>query len=385
MRLHLAGPMLALAGSLALGGCVSSGLSDATASVTDAFAAAPEPAPRTELVFSASTRVADRGAGSQQSIDGPPRFSLLTITVPPHHTTGEVELPSFGAANPQKHFVVAAQRRMSDDEFKNALAAHISGRVGSNRDVLLYVHGFNTSAEEARFRVAQIAQDGGFGGVPMLFTWPSAGSLLDYEAAKESAAVSRDALSKLLLDLAAVPGIGRVHILAHSMGTWLTMEALRETAIAGSNDLNGKLGDVLLAAPDIDLNVFRQQLARVDASHVSVLVSAGDKALSLSRTLAGDRPRVGALDPKKPGDRAALDQLGVHVYDISALSTGLIGHGTYAAAPAVLRTIGANITAARVEDAGVQSVLGQPAIDPRVESTPLAPPAAAPAPAPAQP
>ena len=374
------GLLLAGAASLPLAGCGSTGLSDASAkvaSVGDMFSGEPATAPHSVLVFSASTRVADRGAGSQTTVDGPPRLSLLTISVPPRHTSGEVELPSFGAPDPQKHFMLSAQRRLDDESFRNALASHISGRIGSNRDILLYVHGFNTSADEARFRVVQIAQDGQFGGVPMLFTWPSSGSLLEYEAAKESAAVSRDALSKLLLELAAVPGVGRVHILAHSMGTWLAMEALRETAIAGSNDLNGKLGDVLLAAPDIDLNVFRQQLSRVDPSHVSVLVSSGDRALSLSRTLAGDRPRVGALDPKKPADRQALDRLGVKVYDISALSTGLVGHGTYAAAPAVLRTIGANINAPRIEDSGVQSVLGDAPIDPRIDSTPL-PPAAAP-------
>ena len=104
----------------------------------------------------------------------------------------------------------------------------------------------------------------------------------------------------LLQDLSEVPDVGRIHILAHSMGAWLIMEALRERAIAGSPDLNGKLGMVMLAAPDIDFSVFREQLAKLDASHVSVLVSASDRALSLSRTLAGDRPRVGALDPRKP-------------------------------------------------------------------------------------
>ena len=380
-RTGRAGALLAAALGLPLAGCATTGLSEATAkvaSVGDVFSGTPETAPHAMLVFSASTRVADHGAGSQTSVEGPPRFSLLTISVPPRHRPGEVELPSFGAPDPQKHFIVSAQRRLDDQEFQNALASHISGRIGSNRDVLLYVHGFNTSADEARYRVAQIAEDGRFGGVPMLFTWPSSGSLLEYEAAKESAAVSRDALSKLLLELAATPGVGRVHILAHSMGAWLTMEALRETAFAGSNDLNGKLGDVLLAAPDIDLNVFRQQLTRLEPSHVSVLVSSGDRALSLSRTLAGDRPRVGALDPKKPADRAELDRLGVHVYDLSAMSTGLIGHGTYAVAPAVLRTIGASITTPRLEDADVQSVLGAPAIDPRIETQPLPPSSPAP-------
>jgi esterase/lipase superfamily enzyme len=70
-----------------------------------------------------------------------------------------------------------------------------------------------------------------------------------WRAAKESATIARDALSKLLRRLSELPDVGRVHILAHSMGAWLAMEALRENAISGSPDLNGKLGDVMLAAP----------------------------------------------------------------------------------------------------------------------------------------
>src|SRR5262249_48278048 len=91
-----------------------------------------------------------------------------------------------------------ARRPSPRRHFYAELASHISGRIGSNRDVLLYVHGFNTSYDEARFRLAQIAADARFGGVAVLYTWPAAGSLLDYGAAKESATIARDALSKLI-------------------------------------------------------------------------------------------------------------------------------------------------------------------------------------------
>jgi esterase/lipase superfamily enzyme len=233
--------------------------------------------------------------------------------------------------------------------------------------------GFNTSYDEARFRLAQIADDGRFGGVAVLYTWPAAGSLLDYGAAKENATSARDALTKLVQRLADVPDVGRVHILAHSMGAWLAMEALRENAIAGSPDLNGKLGDVMLAAPDIDLNVFRQQLARLDPSHVSVLIASNDRALSISRTLAGDRPRLGGLDPNNPKDRAALDEVGVKAYDLSKESIGLIGHDPYADAPQAVRTIGSQLTEQRPQDANVQAVLGERPVDPKIIASPLPP------------
>jgi esterase/lipase superfamily enzyme len=129
----------------------------------------------------------------------------------------------------------------------------------------------------------------------------------------------------------------------------------------------------MLAAPDIDLNVFRQQLARLDRSHVFVLVASNDRALSLSRTLADDRQRLGALDPNNPSDRAALEELGVKAYDLSRESTGLIGHGTYADAPQAVRTIGAQITEQRPQDAHVQAVLGEKPVDSKIMAVPLAP------------
>ncbi|SFK44485.1 alpha/beta hydrolase [Methylocapsa palsarum] len=349
---------------LTLTGCASTGFADIGET---------SPQSASEPIFVVSTRKNDREAINEAVADGDAKASLQRIGVPSGHQAGQIERPGFGAVDPQKHFAVLSRRTLDQGALVSELATHLSGRTGSNRDILLYVHGFNTSYDEARFRLAQIAYDGRFGGVPVLFTWPAAGSLLDYGAAKESATISRDALAKLVRQLSQVPGVGRVHILAHSMGAWMTMEALRENAIGGSPDLDGKLGDVMLAAPDIDLNVFRRQLARIDASHVFVLVTANDRALSLSRSLAGDRPRLGALDPANPVDRAALDELGVKVYDLSREPSDWIGHGVYANAPAVLKTIGAQIAEPRPQDAEVQAVLGEKPVDTSIVATPLPP------------
>lgn len=345
-------------------GCASIGMSGMGESSVE---------PRALSIFVVSTRKGERGAASEVAVENGSRMSLQMISVPPGHEPGRIERPSFGSEDSQKHFVMTSRRGLDETAFLGELASHLSGRIGSNRDILLYIHGFNTSYDEARFRLAQIAADGRFGGVGVLYTWPAAGSLLDYGAAKENATFARDALGKLIHQLSEVPDVGRVHILAHSMGAWLAMEALRENAISGSADLNGKLGDVMLAAPDIDLNVFRQQLARLDPSHVFVLVAANDRALSISRSLAGDRPRLGGLDPNNPKDRASLEALGVKAYDLSRESTGLIGHGTYADAPQVVRTIASQITVQRPQDANVQAVLGEKPVDSKIIAVPLAP------------
>jgi len=363
-------PCLAALGlTLVLAGCASTGLSDISqkvSSVGDFSSSSAPQAARNVWAFVASTR------GKSGMTDQNAHLSLQMISVPPDHQAGQIEKPMFGSANPEKHFTISSKRELDETSFQAELSSHLSGRIGSNRDVLIYVHGFNTSYDDARFRLAQIVADGHFSGVPMLFTWPASSTLLDYEAAKESAAASRDSLAKLLQELATIQGVGRVQIIAHSMGTWLTMEALRETAIAGYPDLNGRLGNVMLAAPDIDLSVFRAQMARLDASHISVLVSPNDRALSLSRRLAGGRQRVGALDPNNPEDSAALQHLGVRVYDLSSESSGFIGHDTYANAPEVIRQLGAQIGATRVQDANVQSILGEKPISNAIEKSPLA-------------
>jgi esterase/lipase superfamily enzyme len=348
---------LCLAAAVVMGGCAASSsaitaLSDKANAATAAFTR-PQGVAQDIPLFVASTRKRNGETITEAS------FSLQSVSVPPGHQAGAIELPRFGAADPQKHFVVARRRALDPDSFRAEIASHISGRIGNARDVLVYVHGFNTTQEEARYRLAQIVADGGFTGVPVLFTWPSKGELLAYESDKEAATASRDAMVKLLADLSQIPGVGRVHVLAHSMGSWLTMESLRETAISGRRDLDGKLGSVMLAAPDIDLGVFRQQVSKLDASHVSVFVSRDDRALSLSSRIAGDRPRLGAMDPGNPKDAAIIESMGVHVYDLSMLEGKTwIGHDTYANAPDAVRQIGATLTRKREQDAQTQAVIG---------------------------
>jgi esterase/lipase superfamily enzyme len=308
-------------------------------------------------IFIASTRKDDRRVG-EAVVDGGVHHSMVRVSVPPNHKAGVIETPTFGKPNPARHFTLAGGRALTPERFSEEISTHLSGRVGSNRDVLIYVHGFNTSLDEARFRLGQIVADARFGGVPVLFTWPSQSNLLSYVSDKERATVSRDALEKLMRDVAATPGVGRVHVLAHSMGSWLAMEALRENAIAGQADLGGKLGDVMLAAPDIDPAVFRQQMTRLGtAARVSIFVSQEDRALSLSSRIAGDRARLGGINPADPKQRAALEGLGVKVYDISSFSSGFIGHGAYADSADVIRSIGAQLAEPRKEDASAVAVI----------------------------
>ena len=369
-----------------LGGCIETDVDGAATyvgSLGGMIDHSPPARPSVVQIFIASTRKGESGPAAQEASTEGTRYALTTLTFPPGHQAGAIERPMWGSGNPGDHVVVAGRRELDADEFRGELASHISGRIGVNRDILVFVHGFNTSFEEARWRAGQIAADSRFGGVPILFTWPTRGELLGYASDKDSATASRDALEELFQDLAKTPGLGRIHILAHSMGCWLTMEALRELAIGGNRDLGGHLGEVMLAAPDIDMDVFAKQMARIQPAKVTVFATANDRALSLSAFIADARPRVGAIDPSKAKDKAALEGLGAKVYDLSAFSDGLIDHAVYADAPDVLHAIGAQLTAPRAQDVNTVSMIdarGDEAAKPAPAAGAVVAPAAAVAP-----
>ena len=96
------------------------------------------------------------------------------------------------------------------------------------RDVLLYVHGFNQTFETAALDAARLSNAIRFRGETMVFSWPSKAQLFDYGYDRESAMWSRDALEQVLSGLITSPAVGRVHIVAHSVGTMVTMEAIRQ-------------------------------------------------------------------------------------------------------------------------------------------------------------
>lgn len=332
-----------LAGSLLLAGCIGPSLAGITGTV--GALNSPSAAPRAVAVHVASTRPALPGDTLGAPTRERARFYRQIVTIPPGHRPGTLSRPQLGPPSPMRHFTLADREAVTPEAFRDSLARAVSGRPADDRDVLVYVHGFNTDYEEAAFRLVQVATDAGFRGTPVLFTWPSYNRVLAYGGDREIATASRDALDRLLADLGDAPGIGRIHVIAHSMGAFLTMEALRQAAIAGRGELRGRLGEVILAAPDLDVEVFRQQVAHIGRpSRISLFVQSDDRALAAAARVAWDRPRVGALDVRDARHRAIISTLGVRVFVMrSGGWTDLIRHGTFAEAPEIVRLIGGRI------------------------------------------
>ena len=103
------------------------------------------------------------------------------------------------------------------------------------------------------------------------------------------------------------PAGGKLNIIAHSMGALLTLETLRQLwALSGSTDLAARIGAIVLAAPDIDVDLFATSLKRIGplASHITVIGSTKDRALAVSGQLAGGVSRVGASVRRSSPTRA---------------------------------------------------------------------------------
>jgi esterase/lipase superfamily enzyme len=198
--------------------------------------------------------------------------------------------------------------------------------VSSNaRDVLIYVHGFNQTFETAVLDAARLSDGIRFHGDTLAFAWPSKAKLLDYGYDRDSAMWSRDALEKVLDGLMASPTVGRLHIVAHSIGTMLTMEALRQLYAHKGDMAADRLGAVIFASPDIDMDVFASSVEHIGpiARKITVLTATNDRALALSRWMAGGMTRVGAAQ------KAQLEQLGLHVIDASQEGWGVINHDLF--------------------------------------------------------
>jgi esterase/lipase superfamily enzyme len=197
--------------------------------------------------------------------------------------------------------------------------------AGGRRDVLIYVHGFNQTFEQATLDAARLADSVRFRGETILFTWPSKGALLDYIYDRESAMWSRDALESMLIELIKHPAVSNIHLVAHSMGTMLSVEALRQLHSRMGEAAALKLGAIVLAAPDIDIDVFSSSVRRIGglAQRVTVLTAANDRALGIVNKLAGGIARVGTAEKQQ------LEALGLRVIDASQFGGSGINHDLF--------------------------------------------------------
>jgi len=317
-RRAFVGGLASLSSTLALGGCA--GLA-ATGASFDASSLSADP---TLLVT--TTRKAVNG-GRAKPWFGPERGSTVTALraklAPPDE--GRLSLAAVGLADWHIDAVEPVPGEVSD----------LLAQAGGGPDLLIYVHGFKQTFETAVLDAARLSDAIRFRGQTMAFAWPSRAGLFDYAYDRDSAMWSRDGFERVLSSIVSAPGSGRVHIVAHSMGTMLTLESLRQLYARHGDTMTGRIGAVVFAAPDIDMDVFSSSINLIGplAGKITVIAATNDRALALSGRLAGGMTRVGAAE------KAAIARLGVRVIDASDAGWGIINHDLFLSNAEVQRVI----------------------------------------------
>lgn len=263
----------------------------------------------------------------------------VVVSVPPNRQVGTIQWPRHIPPDPTREFAVTRV----DPLTKAGAAKWYNTQPANRRRVLVFVHGFNTRFDASVFRFAQFIHDTDANLVPVLFSWPSRGRVSEYIYDRESTNFSRADLATVLEEAARSRHVDEVVVLAHSMGAWLTMEALRDLALRNGR-VPAKISSVILASPDLDVDVFERQMEELGPKrpHVAIFVDRHDKALGLSGRLAGRVTRVGAMDMSDPAYQERLGQgSNIVVLDLTALKAGdALQHSHFATTPEVVQLFG---------------------------------------------
>ncbi|MEM6577379.1 MAG: alpha/beta hydrolase [Pseudomonadota bacterium] len=264
-------------------------------------------------------------------------FASVEVTVPPTHEPGQIERTKAEKPDPRRHFTIQEPRTFETrGGFQRQLEQALLARPPEGRNVLVFIHGFNTTMTDAILQVAQFVEDTDYNGIPVLFSWASGGAVTKYVYDLNSALVARDGLTGMV-EVMEGASIEHYDVLAHSMGNFLAMEVIRQASITGRFNSVGKARNIILASPDVDIDLFVTQLRRIpmkDRSFV-VMVSQDDKALAASRLIDGGVAHVGSA----PADELA--KLGVIAIDLSEIDDqSSLSHSKFRQSPEIVQIIG---------------------------------------------
>ena len=320
-----------------------------------------------ELVRASRTR--DRSPDVPVEIMSMTELARFPSTPPP------IVSPTDPTVKPQWQ----AEQDAAASIFRREIAARLA--KSKTKEVFLYVHGVANSFDDAAQVGGMFWHFIGRRGVPIVYSWPAGGGglLRGYTYDRESSEFTVYHLKQFIRLLASCPEVERINLIAHSRGTDVLTSALRELhleqrgavagakaamAAIGSNDSGSeagattlpaavaaavpntmaafKFGTLILAAPDIDMEVFTQRLVsdRIGQAveRIVIYVRADDKAIGTANSLFGGFMRAGALTsdfftPEEVQFIRLATKL--QIVDVRVKDAGPFGHSYFYANPAV--------------------------------------------------
>ena len=262
--------------------------------------------------------------GGERQLDESLHLGTLDVSIPRDHRMGDIERPSIWSLqfreDPDNNVVLMSVTPKSEQEFYAELTTKVES--SAKKDAFVFIHGFDNTFEQAAWRTAQLSYDLGFQGAAIMYSWPSKGKLAEYTADEATIDWATPHLQRFLESLATRSHATTIHLIAHSMGNRALARALYAIA-QNQADILPMFKHVFLAAPDVDVGVFRQLAATFPsaANDITLYASSRDEAIAASEKIhqfarAGASTHI-CVVPK------------IDTIDASAVDTGLIGHAYF--------------------------------------------------------
>jgi esterase/lipase superfamily enzyme len=259
---------------------------------------------------------------------GPERGDSLVlgkciVTIPPGHRKGDLESPQWWkfqfSYDANRDVVLQSVNNLSARDFYSAFDADSSDQA------LIFIHGFNTTFENAIRTTAQIKYDLSFVGPAVSFSWPSLGKPLPipYTVDGTNAEWTVPMFVSFLKSVLAGLGKKKLVLIAHSMGSRVLMNGM--IRLSNGQEAPRSINNIVLAAPDVDRDVFIDLASQFKHrnEHMTLYASSRDEALVFSKKVNG---HIRAGDTTK-GITIVPD---VDTIDVSSVDTSFIGHSYYA-------------------------------------------------------
>jgi len=252
------------------------------------------------------------------------KYGVVEVSIPHDHRVGEIESPSIWkfefSEDSTKHVMLQDIKLLDREQFFSNLASDI--KKSTKKSTFLFMHGYNTSFSEAAKRTAQISYDLKFDGKAVFYSWPSQSSIFKYGRDEDNIAWSRKNIKKFLEDYLSQSGAEEFYLVAHSMGNRGLTRAIVDV-MNEKPELRSKIKEIILAAPDIDADVFKNEIAPQMVSKIqkpiTLYVSSDDMALKASKLLHGN-PRAGDA-----GETIVLLK-GIETIDATGVDTSFMSH-----------------------------------------------------------
>ena len=228
------------------------------------------------------------------------RYGKRIVFIPKSHRAGEIGSPLWRRVltRTDDRIEVGPSTVLSEQAFGREIREVLGKLDPADRHVLVFIHGYKTSFDAASRHAAQLGFDLKVPGITMLYSWPSRGNVSDYVADIESVEASEEHIARFLVQAAALADRGQVHIIAHSMGNRGLLRAMHRTTAQAAIRSGVRFGKIFLAAPDVDVKLFRQ-LASIYpqiSERTTLYVGDQDRAIAASEWFSRE-PRAGSVPP----------------------------------------------------------------------------------------